>query len=80
MYLLSFIASTYSTRYYSTTYYLLYIMLQKIIRLQSATTMSICSIVLYLLFTQGLCVVLEFHQHSAAKKLTRKIQQVGVIE
>lgn len=34
----------------------------------------------YILFTQGLCVVLELHQHSAAEKLTREIQQVGVVE
>lgn len=33
-----------------------------------------------IIFTQGLCVVLELHQHSAAEKLTREIQQVGVIE
>lgn len=34
----------------------------------------------HIIFTQGLRVVLELHQHSAAEKLTREIQQVGVVE
>jgi len=55
---------------------------------QSATMMSFGRIIVVVIitryirivFTQGLRVVLEFHQHSAAEKLTREIQQVGVIK
>lgn len=34
----------------------------------------------FMLFTQGLCIVLELHQHSAAQKLSREVQQIGVVE
>lgn len=40
-----------------------------------------CSILLFrCVFTQGLRVVLELHQHSAAQKLSREVQQVSVVE
>lgn len=56
-------------------------MLQKIIRLRQRClfVLLLCYIHI-IIFTQGLRVVLELHQHSAAKKLTREIQQVGVVE
>lgn len=33
-----------------------------------------------ILFTQGLRIVLELDQHSTAQKLSREIQQIGVVE